>query len=379
MADQPPPYPVPPSDSVVFSQFDGLKNVVARERLKTSELEVATNVDIDDAGQIRRRRGFRQVSSGKWHSLYSDATGLKLGVKDNVLGIIGTNYTFDPLLPNVGPEHLSYVRVADTVYFSSAATSGKILNRQVLSWGQQGGSGTWLSPVVNPTTSLGQVKGKLLGRPPLATELTYWNGRIYLAQDTTLWATELYLYDYVDKTRTFFQFEDEITMLAAVTDGVYVGTKSAQYFLSYERGFGSIENLKRVPLASYGVIAGSAVSVPAELIKPQISGQEQASPTKNAIMYLSETGIVAGFDSGVTYNLTQADYTLPTIDRAATMFRRQDGINQFVASADSGGSPSTGNARIGDYVSAEVRRFVPPQRTPIVVTVNENVSLGGGS
>lgn len=358
MADQEPPYPAPQPDSAIFAQFEGLRNTVTRERLKPSELEIAKNIDIDDAGQVRRRRGFRRVADGSWHSLYSDGSGLMLGVKDGILGIVYPDFSFSPLLPNVGAEPLDYARVGDVVYFSSFAASGKFntVSQQVYPWGQTGGDGVWYSPVVNPTETLGAVNGRLLGKVPMANQLTYWNGRIYMACGRTVWATDLYLYDFVDKTRTFFQFEHDVTMLASVTDGIYVGTTGAVYFLSYEKGIGaSIRDLKRVPLMSYGAIPGSAVQVPAELIKPQLS-QDPQSPIKNAVMFLTGTGIVAGFDGGSTYNLTQADVLFPSAKHAAAMFRRQDGINQFIAVMNSGGDP-TDNARIGDYVDAEIRRF----------------------
>lgn len=340
-------------DSVIFSAFEGLNNVVSRERLKPSQLETAINVDLDDAGQIRRRRGYKKVgASGNYHSLYSDPSGLVLAIKDGTLSLINRDYTTQALLAGVGSEYLDYVRVADVVYFSSSTTSGKydVGANTVSAWGQTGGNGTWLSPVVNPTPTLGQVNGKLLGKPPLATSLTYYNGRIYLAQGSTLWATELFLYDYVDKTRTFLSFEDEITMLYSVNDGVYVGTTENLFFLQ-----GDTFPLERNYLMDYGVIPRSAVGVPAELIKPQVT-QEPNSPVKNGVMFLTRSGVVAGFEGGITYNITQDEVILPDSFRAAAMFRRQDGLNQFVAVADSGGTPSS-TARIGDHCDATIVRF----------------------
>lgn len=360
MADQPqqPPYPAPQPDSVIFGQFEGLKNTVTRERLKPTELEIAKNIDLDDAGQARRRRGYRKVADGAWHSLYSDPGGLVLGVKDDVLGVVHPDWSHDPLLPNIGPEPLDYVRVGDVLYFSSLLTSGKfdLGAGQIYPWGQIGGDGMWISPVVHPTPTLGPVNGRLLRKVPMANQLTYWNGRIYMGCGRLLWATELFAYNYVDATRTFFQFEDDITMVASVTDGLYVGTDAACYFLGYEKQIGgSIKDLKRTVLMNYGVIPNSAVSVPAELIKPQIS-QDPQSPIKNAVMFLTHTGVIAGFDGGTIYNLTQADFLFPLAERAATMFRRQDGINQFVAVMDSDGDP-TDSARIGEFIDVEIRRF----------------------
>lgn len=340
-------------DSVIFSAFEGLKNVVTRERLKPSELETAINVDLDDAGQVRRRRGFKKVgASGNYHSLYSDPSGLMLVVKDGALCLLNRDYTTVQVLAGAGSEPIDYVRVGDVVYFSSSQVSGKydVVKGQALAWGQTGGDGTWLSPVVAPTSTLGQVNGKLIGKPPLATSLTYYAGRIYLAHGNVVWATEPFLYDYVDRTKNFLQFGSDITLLEAVTDGIYVGTEDGVDFLQ-----GDEFPLKRTPIMNYGAIPHSSVVVPAELIKPQIEQSTQFQ-TKNAVMFLTKSGVVAGFDSGVSYNLTQSEVILPDMKSAAVMFRRMDGINQFVAVTDSGGTPSS-MAAIGDHLDAVIVRF----------------------
>lgn len=340
----------PQGDSVIFGAFEGLKNTVTRERLKPTELEVALNVDLDDAGQVHRRRGFTRVATGNFHSLYSDSTGLVLAVKDGALGVVKTDNAFEPLLPNAGPDPLDYVRVGETIYFSSAVTSGKIGPTMLVSrWGEVAADNTWLSPVVRPTETLGAIRGKIIGPPPMATSITYWNGRIYLAHDNVVWATELYLYDYVDKTKNFLTFESEITMLATVTDGLYVGTKDAVWFLT-----GTFNEMRRIKLMSFGALPRTAVDVPAELVKPQL--QDQKSPSKNAVLFMTTFGLCAGFDGGLTYNLTQEDVIFPDAVTAAPMFRRQDGVNSYVAVTDSGGTPSA-NTRIGDYVDVEIRRF----------------------
>ena len=53
MASAPPEAP----QTIVLSGFSGMKNTVSEERLKQDELFAAVNVDIDDVGQLRRRRG----------------------------------------------------------------------------------------------------------------------------------------------------------------------------------------------------------------------------------------------------------------------------------------------------------------------------------
>lgn len=345
--------PAPPGvqDSVLFQKFTGLRNTVTAERLEQGELQRAVNIDLDDAGQPRRRRGYTRVSTGNYHSLYRGDFAT-FAVKNDVLGVVNPDYTHTALRSGIGSERLAYVQVAGNVYYSSSLASGVISeNLTVSNWGAVSEAGTWLSPVVNPTETLPAVAGRLLGKPPMATALTYYNGRIYMAQGKTVWATDLYLYNYVDKTRSFLQFESDVTMLGAVTDGIYVGTTADVWFLDGSQ----LSELRRVPMMNYGALPGSALPVPAELVNPQIPNRPQ-SESKNAILFMSTSGLCVGLDNGMVYNLTQNKVLFPDAVSVAAMFRRQDGMNQYVGVADSGGSPSSA-ARIGDYVDAEIRRF----------------------
>lgn len=345
-------------DSVTFDKFSGIKNTITEERLSSggtdssgkklgTELSKALNVDIDDAGQVKLRRGRTKVGGGNYHSLWQ-ADGHVYVVKDGNLCRLMPNYTTKPLRFGVGADRISFVKVDDAIYFSSRATSGKIdmPTGDVSDWGhpEDGGQGRWLSPVVNPTEFVPAVRGKLLGAPPNADYLAYFNGRIYLASGKTLWATELYLYNYVDKTRTFLSFEADITGVAVVTDGMYVGTTEAVYFLS-----GSFGQMTRIKLADTGMVPGSMVEVPADIVRGN-------SSSKNAVMFMTRFGVFTGLDGGIASNLTQSRVEFPSSTHVAPMYRLQDGMNQYVGVANTGGTP-TSSARIGDYVDAEIRRF----------------------
>lgn len=335
--------------SVILQLFNGIKNTVTPERLLPSDLEAAVNIDLDDAGQARRRRGFAKVSDGAFHSLFSGAAK-SYAVKDGVLGILGTNYNFTALQALVGPHHLAYVEVGEHIYYSSLTDSGIIHSDDTVTpWGTVGGDGTWLSPVLAPTETLGLVSGKLLGAPPMATSLTEYSGRIYMAVGPVLWATELYLHRFVDKTRTFIQFESDITALMSVDDGLFVGTDVGLFFLS-----GPFAQMSRKQLMSARVLPGSATRVPGELVHPD-ARSERPYNLGDAAMFVTDAGICAGFIGGACYNLTETRMILPHAASAAVMFRQQDGINQFVAVTDNGGTPAT-NTRIGDYVAAEIVR-----------------------
>jgi len=349
----------PPSDpnpDLTFDKFTGLRNTVSRERLEPTELFRAINVDLDDAGQLRRRRGYKKKISGDFHSLFLANNDTVYGVRDNNLCIINPNYTTEVLKvglssdPAAGLDPLCWVQVGDTIYYSSKTDSGKIvMGNIVVPWGAQNDAGMWLSPVVNPTPTLAPVRGKLLKRPPMATSMTYFNGRIYLASGKTLWATELYLYDKVDATRTFWTFEGDITMVGTVGDGIYVGTNEGLWFMTGP----TIAEFKRQRIMDSSVIPGSMVDIPAELANPPQIDLHADTPIKISIAFLTTTGFCVAQDGGQAYNLTEEKFIFPDQFRTAALWRRQDGINQYVAVADSGGSPAS-SARIGDYVDAEL-------------------------
>lgn len=342
MASQPPE----PPQTIVLGSFTGIRNTVSEERLKPNELVSAKNVDIDDAGQLRRRRGRTQVATGSWHSLRRIA-GLHLGVRDGMLGTLNVAYQFTPIL-FVGPAPLCYTSVADVVYFASDTISGKLVAGTAQSWGHDGES-EWISPVIRPTETLGAISGRMLTAPPRASEIEAYSGRIYLAAGRVLWATELYLYDYIDRTKNFITLEDDITMVRAVEDGLYVGTMSQLLFLkgTFAQGLA----LSRV--MDCQVVQGSAVSVPYSKVHP--GARQGPVPEGFGPVFMTAAGICLGLPNGQVYNLTQDRVVFPGMQRAAALYREDQGANSYVAVADSAGGPSA-NARIGDYVDAEIIR-----------------------
>ena len=332
--------------TLMLQSFSGLKNTVSKHRLSPSELEKAVNIDLDDIGHVRRRRGFSLKLAGDFHSV-ENVGSLILGVKDDLLGIINADYTFTSLGADVGSTRVAYQDINDTVYWANSRLSGKIVANVNSAWGQQVSESEWLSPVVVPTTYLQPIAGKLIGPPPLASYMTYLNGRIYLANDRVIWATELYLYDYVDKTKNFIQYEKPITGLGATPEGMYVGTTDAVWWMS-----GPFAQMARKKVVSSGMIPGSMRKVRASLIDPKL---RQSNAEGDGLIFMTDAGVYVAFDNGTCYNLTHDQYDFPKGVSVAPLLREQDGMAQYLAVLDSGGTPAN-NSRIGDYVDAEIVR-----------------------
>ena len=348
--------PAPAEVGKVLSGWDGLKNTLQPERLGDKDLVRARNVVLDDSGQPSRRRGYKLKIPGDVHSLFTSYEGVVLGVVNGNLGIINPDYSHDDLVP-VGTDPASgmpplvYSQVGDQVYYVSQVDRG-IVNIQDRSWGSWGDpTDLWLSPVVNPTETLPPIAGRLLKQPPYATCMDYFNGRLYLGQGRTLWATELYLYNFVDATSGYKLFEADLTMIRGVTDGLYIGTKENLWFMSGP----TFAEMKRVSVMDAGVIPGSMVDIPGELANPPQVPLTAMTPVAVSIMFMTTKGVCIGFDSGRTLNITESKYIFPDSVNAAALYRQQDGVNQYIASLQHGGSP-TQTAAIGDYLDVTIIR-----------------------
>jgi hypothetical protein len=340
----------------VLNSWTGLKNTLQPERLDPKDLVRARNVVLDDTGQPSRRRGYTLKLRGNVHSLFTAFQGTVLGVVDSELSVINPDYSHQPLAfigtdPAAGMLPLAYAQVGDLVYYVGEIDRG-LVSIPGRSWGPWGDpDDLWLSPVVNPTETLPPIAGRLLKQPPHATCITYYNGRLYLGQGRTLWATELFLYNYVDATSGYKLFEADITMLGTVTDGIYVGTKEGLWFLTGP----TFAEMKRVWAMDSEVIPGSMVYIPGELGNPPQVPLIATTPVESAIMFMTTKGVCIGLDGGKTANMTETKYVFPDAVSAAAMYRRQDGLNQYIAALQNGGSP-TQSAAIGDHLDVTIIR-----------------------
>jgi hypothetical protein len=340
----------------VLSGWDGLKNTLQPERLGNKDLVRAKNIVLDDSGQPSRRRGYTLKLPGNVHSLFTSYQRIVLGVVNSELSIINPDYSYQSLAfigtdPASGMSPLTYAQVGDQVYYMGEIDRG-VVNIPERSWAPWGDpDDLWLSPVVNPTETLPAIAGRLLKQPPHATDMTYYNGRLYLGRGPTLWATELYLYNFVDATSGYKLFEADITMIGAVTDGIYVGTKECLWFMSGP----TFAEMKRAWALDAGVIPGSMVYMPGELANPPQVPLMAISPGASGLMFMTTKGVCIGSDGGKVTNMTETKFIFPEAIGAAALYRQQDGVNQYIAALQNGGSP-TQSAAIGDYLDVTIIR-----------------------
>jgi hypothetical protein len=161
---------------------------------------------------------------------------------------------------------------------------------------------------------------QFLSAPPAGDHIAYWNGWMLVAQGARLYPSEPYAPELFD-LRKSVPFLDRITMVAPVTDGVWVGTASQIGWLTGD----SPETWRFRVVAEHGVVPGALAYGDSELL-----GDGSAAGERYAF-FASKQGLCVGRPGGAFANLTQARFAYPIQERGAVVVRRHRGIAQLVA------------------------------------------------
>jgi hypothetical protein len=122
-------------DVVVYREFTGLRNDVAPERFDPTDLEVATNVDIDKSKRIARRDGYTKRNVSPAHSLWG-SDDLGLFVSGTSLLQLRTDFSSTTVRTGLTlGNRMSYCQVAGRTYFSNSAETGIFESGAARSWG----------------------------------------------------------------------------------------------------------------------------------------------------------------------------------------------------------------------------------------------------
>lgn len=129
--------PVDPKEGLEeFSGFMGLRNNVPPEQFGRSDLQAATNFDINDALRLSRRKGYSAVlTAAVDRSVWANGPTC-LGVGSNALKQVNPDWTTSTLRSGLTPSlPLSYAAVGARAYWSNGAECGCVENGANRSWG----------------------------------------------------------------------------------------------------------------------------------------------------------------------------------------------------------------------------------------------------
>ena len=151
---------------------------------------------------------------------------------------------------------------------------------------------------------------------PAGTVSAFFGSRVLVAVGPVLYASRPNGWELFDIKRDFKQFEDDITLIQPVDDGVYVGTETSLAFLAGSE----FDKLTYRSVALGRVVLGSGVSIQGE----------HAGQSGSAMICIVDGVICAGFNGGNLVRMTEGRYQAGATEVAAA-FRMIDRIPQYIA------------------------------------------------
>jgi hypothetical protein len=202
--------------------------------------------------------------------------------------------------------------VGATIYLSQQ--NGDVLYRAVSTTGT---SVDYVGGLVNLVTPLDTL---LLGPAPAGQIVARFSGRLYVALGSALFCSEPFGHELFDLREHITVDTTEITLVAPVTDGIFVGTRERVVFLAGQGPDSFVMQTK----AECGAIPGTLAYVDQDAAKFEIAG-------KLVALFATERGLLAAADGGVTFDLTQSKYVMPRYHRGAGLYRSDGGSYRYVA------------------------------------------------
>ena len=273
----------------------GLNNVLPPERIPPGEKSfqtVAKNIDIDDARKGTLRAGYADpVYRGRGlHSLF-DYHGTSLFVEGSDLKILNPDYSADIVQAGVGYARMNYVGVQDRIYYTNNSVIAyyDITSKQSVQF-------------VEPNQTY-----KSIMKPGHLIE--WFQGRLYVARDGELWASDPMAPHQTDTRRGFKQMGGYLSMIKGVEDGLYVSNGDKTYFLS-----GEFTEMVRKTVDEHPCILGTDLRVDAEFVGlKNLSGW--------VITWLTRTGFAIGAKGGDVIKVTP--YYRPELEFSGTAILRK--------------------------------------------------------
>ena len=184
--------------------------------------------------------------------------------------------------------------------------------------------------------------------PPYMTSIVHAFGRMWGAVDNMLYYSEPFHLDWWKLGGNYFEFATNITLIAKVFSGLFVGCEDRTYFLDGTQP----EQMQQKDVGA-GAIAGT-LSYCNDIIE---LGDTISPPEKkhhSVPVWVSEEGIVAGNPVGRLFSLSQKSVRFVPGQVGAGLYRKKDGHFQYLTSFMKGGEQD--GLSMGDEATVEVIR-----------------------
>ncbi|KJU83826.1 hypothetical protein MBAV_003986 [Candidatus Magnetobacterium bavaricum] len=153
--------------------------------------------------------------------------------------------------------------------------------------------------------------------PPPGHLLCYYRGRLYVASLNTLWYSQPYTYELFDPAQGWLAFDNPITLVAAVEDGIFVATSQEVVFLKGTEP----EKFQLMQLSDCGAVFGTQ----AMGVLPGESGRSEV------VFWESRMGKCAGLSGGRIQFLTADTYNYEVGEIGTGVFWQRNGMQLYLS------------------------------------------------
>lgn len=281
--------------------FNNLNNRLDPAQLGDDEMSVAENVDLDNRGGFRRRKGRTSVATlTDPHSLWAAPdNSVALYGHGGVLKRFWDDESSTSLLPLSNDSALTFEVVNNLVMFSNGTDIGYVLD----------GVASLLtapSEQFKVATAAGDF-------------IALYNGRLFVLNHDGLYYTDPYTVDQMDERNSLIPLLGTPTMLLALDDGLWVGKGDKVIWL----GGGNPEEFTYKDKSS-AVVAGTGVA-------HKSAAKFGFNATGRFALWTSSEGICLGTNSGELQVITEATLAVSLAKSGAGIIRNEGGLSHYIS------------------------------------------------
>lgn len=268
------------------------------------ELAYAVNIDIERPFRVVSRRGYTKrisLANGA-HSFFYAGGQFGVFATGTSLCTVMDGYAYSTVATVTSGLKVWYCKVGDDIFYANGRENGVIKGetRARVDWKREAG---YDSPPNYPTSN------RAFSDPPVGTMLCSSSGRIFVAVGDSVFFSEPFWYGYFDLESNYFSLNGGITLLAEVTDGLYVADSERAYWVK-DLGDGRF-NATALPDGFGPAIPGTAARCDGKLVNDNYYG--------NGVIWVSSEQICWGGPGGFYMDLSSDRLRLPAASSGAGM------------------------------------------------------------
>jgi hypothetical protein len=186
----------------------------------------------------------------------------------------------------------------------------------------------------------------LCSPPPYMENLCYAFGRIWGSVGSDVYYSMPFNPGLFKLASNVYHFEDDVTMIAKVSTGLFIGMEKRTRFLA-----GTIPEQMTQQDAGAGSVKGTLAYCNQ---MPEL-GWTLGTPEKDFTdvpVWLTTEGVVVGAPSGHFFNVTKNKLKMGIAHQGASLYRNLDGVIQFLTSFKTGATGSGAGFRDADTYNA---------------------------